>query len=241
MKKLLILSAIICVCLTPAEAKKKKDKNKTVEPTVVLSNAVDSMSYALGLSIGTDMANNLENIPGGKYNTNLFLEGFTSSLKKDTTALMNKEYAQEYFQKYMMEAYEKETQAKKADGEKFLAENKLKDGVHETASGLQYMVITEGTGVKPAETDVVKVHYEGFLLDGTKFDSSLDRGEPIDFPLNRVIAGWTEGVQLMSVGSKYKFFIPYNLAYGENGAGGSIPPYATLIFDVELLEVTPSN
>jgi FKBP-type peptidyl-prolyl cis-trans isomerase FklB len=104
-------------------------------------------------------------------------------------------------------------------------------------SGLQYQVLKEGNGRKPKATDQVKCHYEGTLIDGTMFDSSIKRGEPATFPLNQVIAGWTEGLQLMQVGAKYRFFIPYNLGYGERGAGASIPPYSTLIFDVELIEV----
>jgi len=122
-------------------------------------------------------------------------------------------------------------------GKKFLEDNAKKAGVKTTASGLQYKVITEGTGKKPKATETVTVHYRGTLIDGTEFDSSYKRGEPISFGLNRVIAGWTEGLQLMPTGSKYEFYIPYNLAYGERGAGGVIPPYAALIFEVELLGV----
>ena len=125
----------------------------------------------------------------------------------------------------------------KAAGEKFLAENAKREGVKTTASGLQYEVLEATIGQKPKATDTVKVHYEGTLIDGTVFDSSYKRGESISFPLNGVIKGWTEGLQLMSVGSKYKFFIPYQLAYGERGAGGSIPPYAALIFTVEVLGI----
>ena len=123
------------------------------------------------------------------------------------------------------------------EGAQFLAENAKREGVKVTESGLQYEVIKEGKGAKPAATDIVKVHYHGTLIDGTVFDSSVERGESISFPLNGVIAGWTEGVQLMPVGSKYRFFIPYPLAYGEQGAGGAIEPYSTLIFDVELLGI----
>jgi len=125
----------------------------------------------------------------------------------------------------------------KEEGEKFLAENAKREGVKVTASGLQYEVLEATLGQKPKATDSVRVHYEGTLIDGTVFDSSYKRGESIAFPLNGVIKGWTEGLQLMSVGSKYKFFIPYQLAYGEHGAGASIPPYAALIFTVELLGI----
>ena len=125
----------------------------------------------------------------------------------------------------------------KAEGEAYLAENAKKDGVITTASGLQYTVLKEGTGKSPKATDTVVCHYEGFLTNGTVFDSSIQRGEPAAFPLNGVIAGWTEGLQLMKEGGKTPFFIPYNLAYGEAGAAGAIPPYAALIFDVELIEV----
>ncbi|NDV46819.1 FKBP-type peptidyl-prolyl cis-trans isomerase [Paludibacter sp. 221] len=240
MKKILLLSAVCLLALSPAEAQKKKNKKagKEEAPVFIMSNAVDSMSYALGISVGNDLLTNFENIPGGEYNTNVFLKGFETALKKDS-ALMTNEFAQEFFQSYMMKAYEKETEAKIAAGEKFLAENKEKEGVIETASGLQYIVEREGNGAIPAENDVVKVSYEGFLLDGTKFDSSIERNEPLEFPVNQVIQGWSEGLQLMKVGSKYKFFIPYHLAYGERGAGNVIPPYSTLIFDVELLEIVP--
>ena len=125
----------------------------------------------------------------------------------------------------------------KEQGLKFLEENKLKEGVVVTESGLQYEVLTMGNGKKPSETDRVKVHYHGTLIDGTVFDSSVERGEPIVFGLNQVIKGWTEGVQLMPVGSKFRFYIPYELGYGERGAGQQIPPYATLIFEVELLGI----
>ena len=125
----------------------------------------------------------------------------------------------------------------KEKGEKYLAENAKKEGVVTLPSGLQYQIIKEGNGRKPKATDKVKCHYEGMLIDGTLFDSSIQRGEPATFPLNGVIAGWTEGLQLMQEGAKYRFFIPYNLGYGEHGAGASIPPFAALVFDVELIEV----
>ena len=125
----------------------------------------------------------------------------------------------------------------KAEGEQYLAANAKKEGVVTLPSGLQYQVLREGNGKKPSAKDTVMCHYEGFLVDGTVFDSSVQRGEPATFGLQQVIAGWTEGLQLMQEGAKYRFFIPYRLAYGEGGAGQLIPPYAALIFDVELIEV----
>jgi FKBP-type peptidyl-prolyl cis-trans isomerase FklB len=152
--------------------------------------------------------------------------------------------AQQIVQNYFAEQ-EKKMQAERAEkgkaakeeGEKYLAENAKKEGIVTTASGLQYKVLKEGTGKQPKATDKVRCHYEGFLIDGTVFDSSVQRGEPAVFPLDGVIVGWTEGLQLMREGGKYRFFIPYKLGYGEGGAGASIPPFATLVFDVELLEV----
>ena len=152
---------------------------------------------------------------------------------------MTPEASQSFLQTYFTAAQEKLSADKKSEGEKFLSENAKNPAVQTTASGLQYIVLKDTVGAKPGATDKVKVHYEGTLIDGTKFDSSYDRGEPIDFPLNQVIPGWTEGIQLMSVGSKYKFYIPYQLAYGEQGAGGVIPPFSTLIFTVELLGINP--
>lgn len=125
----------------------------------------------------------------------------------------------------------------KIEGRKFLEENAKQVDVQTTPSGLQYKVLEEGYGTKPKAHETVKVHYKGTLIDGTEFDSSYKRGEPISFPLNRVIAGWTEGLQLMQTGAKYELYIPYELAYGERGAGPVIPPFAALIFQVELLEV----
>ena len=154
---------------------------------------------------------------------------------QEAQTLVNDFFAQQ-------EAKQKEAAAEagkvaKAVGEDFLAENAKKDGVTVLPSGLQYEVIKEGNGKKPGATSQVKCHYEGTLVDGTKFDSSYDRGEPATFGLNQVIPGWTEGVQLMGEGAKYRFFIPYNLGYGERGAGASIPPFAALVFIVELIEV----
>jgi len=145
-------------------------------------------------------------------------------------------YVMTYMQKRQAEQMKKMYGKNIDEGEKFLAENKKHEGVQETSSGLQYEVITMGTGVKPGPEDVVSVHYTGMLLDSTKFDSSVDRGEPAQFTVNQVIRGWQESIQLMPVGSKFKCYIPYELGYGEN-ATGPIPPYSTLIFEVELLDI----
>jgi len=239
MKKLSLLLIIALFCAVSADAKSKK-KTVVIEtpPAPIFTNAVDSMSYALGVNLGFNFGQSLGSIPGGESNIDLLIKGFSSALKGDST-LMTADFAEECFGAYITKVQQIEAEKKQQENAAFLIENKTKENVITTESGLQYQVIVPAEGAKPAATDNVKVHYEGFLLDGTKFDSSIDRGEPIVFPLNQVIAGWTEGVQLMSVGSKYKFFIPYELGYGEQGAGGIIPPYATLIFEIELLEINP--
>lgn len=200
---------------------------------------MDKLSYALGLGIGRQLAQ--------MGATDLNIDDFAAAIKDviagNELKVSNRE-AQTIVQDYFAKQEEK-LQAEKAEngkaakeaGEKYLAENAGKDGVTVLPSGLQYMVIKEGDGRKPKATDSVQCHYEGFLTDGTLFDSSIQRGEPAVFGLQQVIAGWTEGLQLMSEGAKYRFFIPYMLGYGESGAGQSIPPYAALIFDVELIKV----
>ena len=243
MKKTVLVLGAICFVFTSAVAKDKKKKSDAPVADVckqVFFNQVDSMSYALGMNVGTGLNKSLKTLPDGKVNLDVFIKALTSSLKGDSL-LLKDEFANEYLNKYFTAAKIKEVEAKKGAGEKFLAENKTKEGVNTTASGLQYQVLVPAEGPKPKATDSVEVHYQGFLLDGTKFDSSVDRGEPITFPLNQVIPGWTEGVQLMSVGSKYKFFVPYTLGYGEQGTpnGGPIPGYATLIFEVQLLKIKP--
>ena len=149
----------------------------------------------------------------------------------------NVENARQVLQRAAEYAHKQEAENNLAKEIGFLAENAKKDGVHSTDSGLQYEVLQEGSGSKPAATDTVKVHYKGTLLDGTVFDSSYDRNEPVEFPLNGVIPGWTEGLQLMNTGSKYKLYIPSRIAYGERGAGQVIPPNSLLIFEIELLEI----
>ena len=201
---------------------------------------MDKLSYGLGLGIG-------QQLKQMGLHGRLVVEDFMASIVdvlEDNPLKVSHQEAQQvvntFFQK--MEAEQQAAKAEagkaaKAEGEKFLAENAKKEGVTVTKSGLQYEVLTEGTGRKPKATDTVRCHYEGRLLDGTIFDSSYKRNAPADFGLQQVIAGWTEGVQLMGEGAKYRFYIPYMLAYGEGGAGASIPPFATLIFDVELIKV----
>ena len=193
---------------------------------------MDKISYALGLSMG-------QNLMGSgvtSLNYQDLAQGIEDVLTKQQPKITYQE-AQQVLGQFFQELEAKIAGAAKADGEKFLAENAKREGVQVTASGLQYEVLEATIGQKPKATDTVKVHYEGTLIDGTVFDSSYKRGESISFPLNGVIKGWTEGLQLMSVGSKFKFFIPYQLAYGERGAGQQIPPYAALIFTVELLGI----
>ena len=192
------------------------------------------ISYALGMNI----MGNLKELP-----IKIDVESFITAIQDKEPALKVEEYRQ-YMQKFQQmvqqagqQAVAKAAESNKKAGAEFLAENAKKEGVKVTASGLQYRVITEGSGDKPVASSKVKVHYTGKLLDGTVFDSSVQRGEPIDFALNQVIPGWTEGVQLMTPGSKYEFYIPSDLAYGDRGAGNAIPPGAALIFEVELLAV----
>ena len=193
---------------------------------------MDKISYALGLSMGQNlMGSGVE-----KLNYQDLAAGIEDVLTHQQPKISYQE-AQQVLNTFFQELEQTIAGAAKEAGEKFLAENAKREGVKVTESGLQYEILEPSLGQKPKATDTVRVHYEGTLIDGTVFDSSYKRGESITFPLNGVIKGWTEGLQLMSIGSKYKFFIPYQLAYGERGAGASIPPYAALIFTVELLGI----
>ena len=200
---------------------------------------MDKLSYALGIGIGSQLAG----MGAKELNIDDFAQAIKDVISGSELKVDNAE-AQTLVQNFFQEQEAKQQaaaaeagKAAKAAGEAFLAENGKKEGVVTLPSGLQYQVLKEGDGKKPSATDQVVCHYEGTLIDGTVFDSSYQRNQPATFGLNQVIAGWTEGVQLMQEGAKYRFFIPYNLAYGERGAGAQIPPFATLVFDVELIEV----
>jgi FKBP-type peptidyl-prolyl cis-trans isomerase FklB len=202
-----------------------------------LKDLKDKVSYSVGLNVGSNFKKQ-----GQDLNPEALLAGVKDALSGKTPALTENEL------KETMEAWSKQMEDKQkvageknaADATKFLAENKKKDGVKTTASGLQYKVIKEGTGAPPKETDTVAVNYRGTLINGTEFDSSYKRGQPATFPVNGVIKGWTEALQLMKPGSKYQLFIPADLAYGPRAAGPDITPNSALIFEVEMLEVKPA-
>ncbi|ANR72166.1 FKBP-type peptidyl-prolyl cis-trans isomerase [Prevotella scopos JCM 17725] len=200
---------------------------------------MDKLSYALGIGIGSQLAG----MGAKELNIDDFAQAIKDVISGSELKVDNAE-AQTLVQNFFQEQEAKQQaaaaeagKAAKEAGETFLAENGKKEGVVTLPSGLQYQVLKEGNGKKPSATDQVVCHYEGTLIDGTIFDSSYKRNEPATFGLNQVIPGWTEGVQLMQEGAKYRFFIPYKLAYGERGAGAQIPPFAALVFDVELIEV----
>jgi len=201
---------------------------------VALDSAKAKLGYAMGMDVGASFTRMADNI-----DVDAFVEGFRASIAKGETR-MTAEEAVDVKQAYLREQqarFAAEAEANKRSGEAFLAANSQKEGITTTASGLQYEVLKAADGARPTAADTVKAHYRGTLIDGTEFDNSYKRGEPVVFPLDRVIHGWIEGLQLMSVGSKYRFYIPSGLAYGIRGKGPKIGPNAVLIFEVELLEI----
>ena len=200
---------------------------------------MDKVSYALGLGIGRQLLD----MGAQKLDIDDFAQAIKDMIAGKKPEIGDQEaqtLVQTFFQeqeKQQRAAAAKRFEANREQGESYLAENRKKEGMVTLPSGLQYQVLKEGNGKKPKAADQVRCHYEGMLIDGTLFDSSVQRGEPAVFGLNQVIKGWTEGVQLMQEGAKYRFFIPYQLGYGEQGAGQQIPPYSALVFDVELIEV----
>lgn len=231
-----ILSMLSLGSCQGQENSKMKSKGKGA---VTLNNNSDSLSYAIGTDIGRNfLMNELGNI-----NTEILAKGMQAAFDKDSS-VMNSQQSQALIEAYMqsMQRKKQEAESKKFDDNKnkgaaFLAENGKKAGVKTLPSGLQYLVMKEGNGPKPKETDIVKTHYHGTLINGKVFDSSVERGEPVSFPVNGVIKGWVEALQLMPVGSKWKLFIPYNLAYGEQGSPPTIGPGEALVFEVELISI----
>lgn len=231
MKKLTVLAAIAIVALSVSAT--SCDSKKSVK----MKSGIDSVSYAIGIANGAGFAMNLGTFPGDPINIDALLAGFEVALKEQNSAMkMTPEEAQTYIQTYVTEYMEREARETKEEGEAFLAENTTKSGVFTTESGLQYSVEKEGDGPKPTDEDRVKVHYTGFLLDGTMFESSVESGEPSVFGVTHVIKGWTEILKLMPVGSKYTIWVPSELAYGERGSR-EIKPNSVLKFEIELLEI----
>lgn len=208
---------------------------------VKLVSNIDSVSYAIGVLVGANNLKQLEAAPGGnEINKEAMAAAFhASTLGEDS--IISPEQANALVQKFFESAGQRKAQKNLEEGNAFLEKNKARAGVTTTESGLQYEVLTTGTGPMPTAADQVRVHYHGTLIDGKVFDSSVDRGEPVVFGVGQVIPGWTEALQLMPVGSKWKIYLPAQIAYGERGAGGDIGPNAALIFEVELLEIVKAE
>lgn len=225
MQKLIVTASIAAVTFFSA-------CNPTTETVVELNTTQQKVSYGLGMDVGKNIAESSFD----SIDVDLFVAGAKAVLNEQETKL-GEEEAQTIIRDYLMGLQQQKNAAAISKGQAFLAENAKKEGVKSTDSGLQYEIIKEGNGPKPKLTDKVKAHYAGTLIDGTEFDSSFKRGQPSEFPVSGVIAGWTEALQMMSVGAKWKLYIPSNLAYGERGAGQMIGPNETLIFEVELVEI----
>jgi FKBP-type peptidyl-prolyl cis-trans isomerase FklB len=235
MKKIIVSFLCVPACLfTMAQVKKPAAPahHAKAAATVALRSSRDSLSYAIGLSVANFYKQqNITNI-----NTAMVTRAI-NDVNRKTKLLLDEQQANTCIINYVQKAKAEKSVGNKRIGEQFLAANKTKPGVIVTPSGLQYIITKAGTGPKPSLTDKVKVHYHGTLIDGRVFDSSVERGEPIEISVNGVIPGWTEALQMMPVGSKWKLFIPSSLGYGDQQAGPLIAPGSTLIFDVELLDI----
>jgi FKBP-type peptidyl-prolyl cis-trans isomerase len=223
MKQFVILFCLFSLALTlPA---------KGIRDDVEFSGNTARTSYAFGMTVGDDLQQ-----AGLEIDYAAFMEGLKAAMENRQT-IMDREEAMEVVQDAFENAMRRQYAELREKEARFLETNATQPGVQQTASGLQYVILEEGNGPKPEATDMVRVHYEGGLPDGTIFDSSFQRGEPEEIPLDMVIFGWAEGIMLMNVGSKYRIYIPSSLAYGERGAGGVIPPYSTLVFTIELIDI----
>ena len=223
MKNIIILSSLILLIACKTE--------KTNESANLVTE-LDSVSYSLGVNIGENIKKQFEDI-----NLENFEDGIKDVLETEKEAKISDNQAQAIISSYFSKKQQKESESVIEKGISYLQENAKREGVITLESGLQYEIINDGSGLKPNIDDNVTTHYHGTLVDGTVFDSSVDRGEPASFPVGGVIKGWTEALQLMNVGSKWKLYVPYDLAYGERGAGAQIGPYSTLIFEVELISI----
>ena len=214
---------------------KKTTAVKPAAPKPLLRSGVDSLSYAIGMNIGSNVkAQGIEQI-----NYIAFNKGMADAIKENPKPLMNQDQCNMTIQQKLQEYMVKKNAAVKEEGKKFLAENKKQPGIVELPSGVQYKIITQGAGVKPLLEDTIVAHYKGTTLDGNVFEESYGRGEPIVYPLNQLVEGWKQVLVLMPVGSKWQLFIPSEYGYGERGNGGSIPGGATIVFEMELLDVKP--
>jgi FKBP-type peptidyl-prolyl cis-trans isomerase FklB len=233
MKKYILLFALTLVAFQLfAQSKKKKAALKSLNTPVTLNSQTDSLSYSIGIMV----ASFYKQQGISSINDTLVNKAISDKMKGDST-LLNEQQSNQMLMTYIEKAKAEKAAVAKKQGESFLTDNKSKPGVVTTASGLQYIVLKDGTGPKPTATDKVKCNYEGKLTDGTIFDSSIKQGHPIEFAVNGVIRGWTEALQLMNTGSKWRLFIPSELAYGDQQMGPDIKPGSTLIFEVELLEI----
>ncbi|RAK03165.1 FKBP-type peptidyl-prolyl cis-trans isomerase FklB [Larkinella arboricola] len=236
-----LFSAVLVTGQAMAQTKKPAAKPKPKAPAtaaagtsapIKLNNAIDSVSYSIGVNVGLGLKQ--QNL--GNANLKALTKALQDALQSSTTQI-EPEQANRIIGEFFQRERSVKAEANKKVGEQYLEENKKKPGIMTTASGLQYEIVKAGTGPKPAATDTVKAHYTGRLIDGTVFDSSVERGQPLEIPVNQVIQGWSEALQLMPVGSKWKLFIPSTLAYGSQGAGPQIGPNSTLVFDIELLDI----
>jgi len=224
MNKFIIVCSLFFVTLTVQANGIREDSNFTSEKA--------RTSYAFGMAVGGDLADT-----GLEINYAAFSAGLRAAMENNSQAIMDRDEALEIVQEAFENAMRKQTAELMEKEEIFLAENATQPGIHTTESGLQYVILTEGSGPKPAADAIVRVHYEGTLIDGTVFDSSYEREEPEEIPLDMVIPGWAEGIMLMNVGGKHRIYLPSELAYGERGAGQVIPPYSTLVFTVDLIGI----